>query len=90
MSEKTPWQIYKENNKELLGNNAEKKRREVKPWDLLNPNTEYAEDSLKENRLSICESCPEYIKLTSQCKQCGCFMKLKTKLLHAACPLEKW
>jgi hypothetical protein len=84
--EKTPWEQYKENNKELIENAS----RNVKPWDFLNPNTQYAEESVAKDRLSICESCPELIKLTSQCKQCGCFMKLKTKLLKATCPLEKW
>jgi len=87
MSEKTPWQIYKENNKELIENFS---NREVKPWDFLNPNTEYAESDVSEKRFSICQSCPELIKLTSTCKKCGCFMKMKTKLLHATCPLEKW
>ena len=87
MTEKTPWQIYKENNKKLIEDFSS---REVKPWDFLNPNTEYAESSLSEERFSICQSCPELIKLTSQCKKCGCFMKIKTKLLHATCPLEKW
>jgi hypothetical protein len=72
------WQQYKEK----LG--------ETRPWDLLNPNTEYAEESEAERRYDICKSCPELIDLTKQCKQCGCVMPLKTKLLKATCPLEKW
>jgi hypothetical protein len=87
MSEKTLWQQYKEKNQHII-NDTESKT--VKPWDLLNPNTDYAEDLVAKDRLSICQSCPELIKLTSQCKKCGCFMKLKTKLLHATCPLDKW
>ncbi len=72
------WQQYKEK----LG--------ETRPWDLLNPNTEYAEESESERRYDICKACPELIDLTKQCKQCGCLMPLKTKLLRAGCPLKKW
>jgi hypothetical protein len=78
VSEKSAWQKYKEN----LG--------ETKPWDLVNPNTEWADESLSKERYSICQSCPELIKLTKQCKKCGCFMAAKTKLQLATCPLGKW
>jgi hypothetical protein len=72
------WQQYKEK----LG--------ETRPWDLLNPNTEYVEEAEATRRYDICKSCPELIDLTKQCKQCGCVMPLKTKLLRAECPLKKW
>jgi hypothetical protein len=62
---------------------------EVKPWDLLNPANRISEEAAFE-RLDICKSCPELIKLTSTCKKCGCFMKLKTHLKYAECPLGKW
>lgn len=78
MTEKTPWQKYKEK----LG--------ETRPWDMLNPNTEYAEKEEAERRLSICKACPRLINATNQCKECGCIMTLKTKLLHAECPIHKW
>jgi hypothetical protein len=78
MTEKNKWQKYKEK----LG--------ETRPWDLLNPNTEYAEQNEAERRYDICKACPELIDLTKQCKQCGCMMALKTKLQHATCPLNKW
>lgn len=79
MSEElTPWEKYKKN----LG--------DTRPWDMLNPNVDYAEESVQKERLSICKTCPELIKLTNQCKKCGCFMNLKTKLEKAKCPLEKW
>lgn len=43
-------------------------------------------------RLAICKSCPEYRSWTGQCKLCGCFMKEKTKLPNAFCPMNppKW
>lgn len=74
----TPWQRYKQN----LG--------EVRPWDLLNPNSEWASEEKAEKRYSICQECPELIQLTKTCKKCGCFMAAKTKLEHAACPIGKW
>jgi hypothetical protein len=41
-------------------------------------------------RLDICMSCEHFISLTSQCKKCGCFMKAKTRLPNAECPVGKW
>ena len=72
------WQQYKDK----LG--------ETRPWDLLNPNTEYVEEAESTKRYDICKSCPELIELTKQCKQCGCVMPLKTKIAKATCPLSKW
>jgi len=42
------------------------------------------------DRQTICRECSELIKPVWTCKQCGCFMKIKTRLDHAVCPLEKW
>ena len=70
--------------------NSSKPEREVKPWDFLNPNTEYATKEEADRRFSICDYCPELISLTKQCKKCGCLMHLKTKLEKAKCPLGKW
>jgi hypothetical protein len=72
------WDEYKKN----LG--------DTRPWDLINPNTEWATDEVAKQRYSICQGCPELIKLTKQCKKCGCFMVSKTKLQTAVCPLGKW
>lgn len=78
MSELSPWQQWKQN----LG--------ETRPWDLVSPSAEWATDDIAEQRYSICQQCPELLKLTKQCKKCGCFMAAKTKLLKAECPLGKW
>lgn len=67
-----------------------KKLGDTKPWDILNPHTEWSEEKISKQRLSICLDCDRLIKVTAQCKECGCFMKLKTRLKHARCPLEKW
>jgi hypothetical protein len=78
MSEhKTRWELYKEKNG-------------VTMFDAINPNTQKADIDISEARFEICLSCPELIKITKQCKQCGCFMNAKTKLKHASCPIRKW
>lgn len=74
----TPWQKYKQS----IG--------DTRPWDIVNPKVQKVDDSIAEQRLEICKTCPEIISLTTQCKKCGCFMAVKTKLESATCPLSKW
>lgn len=62
----------------------------VRPWDLFNKKMNRVSSKIQDERLKICEECPQFIKLTSQCKKCGCLMKQKTKLADASCPLNKW
>lgn len=64
--------------------------RDVRPWDLINPNTEWASEEVASNRFAICKECPLLVKGTNQCRECGCFMVAKTKLQMATCPLHKW
>lgn len=72
------WQEYK------------KKLGTTRPWDVLNPKTEYVLEELSASRFTICEQCPSLVKLTNQCRECGCFMKIKVKLKEATCPLGRW
>jgi hypothetical protein len=72
----TAWQRYKEKNG-------------ITPLDLLK-HRPTASEELAEERMSICQACPELIKATTQCKKCGCFMAIKTKYEAAKCPLGKW
>jgi len=74
----SPWEKYKKN----LG--------DTRPWDIINPKVVKATEEESLRRFDICKSCPELIKLTSQCKKCGCFMKAKTTIEGAVCPLGKW
>lgn len=67
-----------------------KKKNGVTPLDILNPQTTKASNELAEQRFDICKACPELIKLTGQCKKCGCFMSIKTTLQAAKCPIGKW
>ena len=71
------WQQYKNKNG-------------VTPLDMLNPKTKRSSEELATQRFNICKACPEFIKITGQCKKCGCFMSAKTKLESAKCPLAKW
>ena len=41
------------------------------------------------HRWATCQACPELTD-ANRCKQCGCFMKLKTKVKAAKCPIGKW
>jgi hypothetical protein len=74
----TAWQEYK------------KKLGDSRPWDLVNPSKERSSQTDAEKRLAVCNDCPSLLRATYQCKECGCFMKLKVKLEAATCPLGKW
>lgn len=62
----------------------------VGPWDLLNPNAPRSPEALAAARLEICQSCDWFRQKSQTCRKCGCFMKLKTQLEEAKCPLGKW
>lgn len=72
------WQEYK------------KKLGETRPWDMLNPHAARLSEEKTAQRMAICASCPRFVKLTTQCRECGCVMSAKTKLEAATCPLGKW
>lgn len=63
---------------------------DARPWHLLDPTAKVSDSAVAEERMSICRACPEFISLTTQCKECGCIMKAKTTLKIAECPLGKW
>jgi hypothetical protein len=73
----SPWQEYK------------KRLGETRPWHMVTGEPKVTED-IAMHRYNICLLCPELIKLTKQCKQCGCVMTLKTHLEKATCPIGKW
>ena len=47
-----------------------------------------ADESLVRKRLKTCESCDR--KTGVRCRECGCFISLKTAIQVAECPLGKW
>ena len=40
-------------------------------------------------RFDICKKCP-FLKKNNRCQKCGCFMKIKTRVSLAKCPIGKW
>ena len=63
---------------------------DVKFLDLFDPRQPRSEEELKADRLAICAECPFFIKRSKRCSKCGCYMKLKTSLEQAKCPVGKW
>lgn len=43
---------------------------------------------LGEKRFAVCQQCP-HLK-NDRCTLCGCFMKAKSKIPGAQCPIQKW
>ena len=43
-----------------------------------------------DRRWDECNKCEFLLKPTNNCKKCGCFMKVKTKVATASCPIGKW
>ena len=48
------------------------------------------EPEVARERYETCKTCPSFVKFTTQCKQCGCVMRMKTKIKGQVCPLGKW
>jgi hypothetical protein len=77
------WEQWKKNNTRRQETGV------VRPWDFVNPDTEYVTEDEQQNRYATCEDCP-HLTVAKTCTQCGCFMPAKTKLKYAVCPIEKW
>jgi hypothetical protein len=45
---------------------------------------------LKNKRITICKGCSWFIKDSSRCASCGCFVPLKAYLKEEACPIGRW
>ena len=50
----------------------------------------FVEKENAERRYEVCKECPKFVKLSTQCKICLCFMPIKTKLNMTECPIGKW
>ena len=48
-----------------------------------------ADQDVVVNRRNLCDGC-EFSTSAYRCTQCGCFMKIKTQLASAKCPIGKW
>jgi hypothetical protein len=47
-------------------------------------------DQTRIMRLKLCNACPKLLRVTGNCKECGCFVTEKTKYAAESCPLKKW
>jgi len=45
---------------------------------------------IREERYSICQTCPKFKKTIKLCGICKCFMPVKVKIAGAKCPDNKW
>jgi len=64
----------------------------VTPLDLLDSDN-YTTKEIRNERFDICKGCDRLFKPTRTCKECGCFMALKTWIANASCALHddpKW
>lgn len=68
---------------------SEEEAKRVTPFDLLS-SSNYTTSDERDKRYSECKGCERFFKPTASCKECGCFMALKTWLKDASCPLGKW
>ncbi len=66
-----------------------KKLGDTRPWDALD-SAKHTDGDIAHKRMEICDACPRLIRATKQCRECGCFMALKTKIANAVCPIGKW
>jgi hypothetical protein len=44
----------------------------------------------KQARLDICYGCDKFVKETTRCSACGCYLNTKTEWKTSSCPLNKW
>lgn len=65
-------------------------------WDMLqhvykNQNkTLFVSDEIYNERTKICSECDRFDPEQNRCKECGCFIPAKAKMILDSCPLEKW
>lgn len=73
-----------------MDNDEKSEKRDVVFFDLFDPRQPRSKEDLVEYRLNICRQCPHFYAKLQKCTKCGCFMKLKTRLEKAHCPVGKW
>jgi hypothetical protein len=62
----------------------------ARPWDIFNGPLGRVSEKIIETRMQVCTGCKSFKKQIKVCKECGCFMPLKTMLPNAECPIGKW
>ena len=69
----------------MIINGPKKKQFGFKPMNKI-----IADEEKINNRQDVCRDCNSLVKPIWTCKECGCFMKIKTRLDASVCPLGKW
>lgn len=41
-------------------------------------------------RIAICHECDKFVRMTTTCTLCGCFMIAKVQFENVRCPQLKW
>jgi ribosomal protein L32 len=47
-------------------------------------------NSVRQERLDICKKCELYQESNKTCKECGCYLEIKTSWVSESCPEGKW
>jgi len=47
-------------------------------------------DEVFEQRFKTCKECDRYIEEETECRECGCNVIFKAKVIFDSCPLKKW
>lgn len=47
-------------------------------------------ENRSQERYNICKQCPKFKPTLAICGHCNCFMKIKTRIYWAKCPISKW
>jgi hypothetical protein len=73
-------------------NSSEATDQEIKKYLDEAPQGFTVSEEVSTERTSICNACPEKVSTLGidRCQVCNCLIKLKTKLTHTKCPIDKW
>ena len=58
--------------------------------DFIKSGFKVSDEFVAKHRLDTCKGCPFYNNKKGRCTECGCFMKIKTKVREAKCPKDYW
>ena len=65
-------------------------------WDVIKqlhengPEAILVSDEVHKKRLTICESCEHYDSEERRCKECGCFLDMKSRISLESGPIGAW
>ncbi len=50
----------------------------------------FVSDEIYKQRIETCKGCDKYDELENRCRECGCYVPAKAKIILDSCPLSKW